>query len=259
MSNVNLKSFNQILVFRWKPNIDLAIVALSWVLVVGALYAATFIIGQEVWGGMGYFLTYALLGATIFGVGLPLYWMVIHRRQPLSAIGLTTKNWTIRIGLQVMFSLIIDIPRLLQAPSISFEQLFPLLSLALTIGFFEAVFWRGWVQLRLEESFGIIPAIILASILYAAYHVGYGMKGEEIFSLFFIGLMFAAVFRLTKSILILWPFFQPLGQLITLINDQLILPMISAVGFIEAFVVMLVLIGLAARYLKKHQDVKEMS
>jgi hypothetical protein len=92
MSNVNLKSFNQILVFRWKPNIDLAIVALSWVLVVGALYAATFIIGQEVWGGMGYFLTYALLGATIFGVGLPLYWMVIHRRQPLSAIGLTTKN-----------------------------------------------------------------------------------------------------------------------------------------------------------------------
>ena len=55
-----------------------------------------------------------------------------------------------------------------------FEEFLPLIALALCIGFFEAVFWRGWVLLRLEESFGTILAILLGSALYAAYHIGYG-------------------------------------------------------------------------------------
>jgi hypothetical protein len=69
--------------------------------------------------------------------------------------------------------------------------------------------------------------------------------------LFFIGLMFAAVFRLTKSVLILWPLFQPLDQLTTLLTDKLTLPLVAALGFAEAFVLMLVLIWLSGRYSKK--------
>src|SRR5829696_10476800 len=29
----------------------------------------------------------------------------------------------------------------------------------------EAMFWRGWVSLRLAESFGIVPAIVLGPLL----------------------------------------------------------------------------------------------
>ena len=70
--------------------------------------------------------------------------------------------------------------------------------------------------------------------------------------LFFIGLMFATVFRLTKNVFILWPIFQPMGQLVTLIKDGLTLPLLASLGFIEVLIVMLVLVWLAARYQKKH-------
>jgi len=59
-------------------------------------------------------------------------------------------------------------------------------TLALEIAFFEAVFWRGSVLLRLVESFGVV--------LYAANHVGYAMEASEMVFLFFIGIIFAAVF-----------------------------------------------------------------
>jgi hypothetical protein len=39
------------------------------------------------------------------------------------------------------------------------------------------------------------------------------MGPGEIAFLFLIGLIYAAVFRLTKNILIIWPFFTPIGGL----------------------------------------------
>ena len=138
------------------------------------------------------------------------------------------------------------------------EQVIPLVALALAIGFFEAIFWRGWVLLRLEEAFGFIPALVVGSALYAAYHIGYTMPLSEMVFLFFIGVMYAVAFRLTGSIFILWPIFQPFGQLITLLKDGLPLPLIAALGFLEALILMWVLVWLASRYWKKHsRDVKQ--
>jgi uncharacterized protein len=130
----------------------------------------------------------------------------------------------------------------------------PLVALALAIGFFEAVFWRGWVLLRLEEAFGIIPAILLGSVLYAAYHVGYGMPASEMTTLFFVGVIFAVVFRLTKNVFILWPIFQPMGQLVTLIKDGLTLPLAAALGFVEVLILMFVFVWLAARRQRKYRQ-----
>ena len=245
------RTFSQIITLRWGPSLDLAVVALSWILVVGALYTANFLIGSDVWGGMGYFLMYALVGATLFGIGIPLYWMVVVRKRPLSDLGLTTQRLAISLGLQLVFFFIVNVPRLMDFQLPSVQQFLPLLALALTIGFFEAVFWRGWVQLRLEESFGMIPGILIASVLYSLYHIGYGMPSSEMVFLFFIGLMFAAVFRLTRSVLILWPVFQPTGQLITLLNDGLPLPLLAALGFIEVLAVMFLLVWFANRYTKR--------
>jgi membrane protease YdiL (CAAX protease family) len=104
----------------------------------------------------------------------------------------------------------------------------------------------------LEEAFGIIPAILLGSLLYAAYHIGYAMPASEMVFLFFIGILYAVVFRLTRNIFILWPLFQPMGQLYTLIQDQLSLPLLAALGFIEVLIVMFLLVWLASRYHRKH-------
>jgi membrane protease YdiL (CAAX protease family) len=245
-------TLKNVFAFHWNPSKDLAAVAVSWLLVVGALYTATVIVGESVWGGLAYFFLYALLGATVFGIGIPLYWMVVIRKRSLSDLGITTRwLWQI-IALQLVFAFLQFMGTLARTQLPSLVQLLPLIALALAIGFFEAIFWRGWVLLRLEEAFGVIPAILLGSALYAAYHIGYGMPTSEMIFLFFIGIMYAVTFRLTKSIFILWPVFQPMGQLVTLIRDRLALPPLAALGFFEVLIVMIVLVWLAARYLKKH-------
>lgn len=248
-----LTSFlTELFTFRWKPGKDLTAVIVSWFLVTGALYTATKIVGPTTGGGLPYFFLYALVTATLFGVGIPLYWMVGVRKRPLSDLGITTRLLGLSLIIQVVLAILLFLSRLGEMNPPDIEELLPLIALALTIGFFEALFWRGWVQLRLEEAFGILPGIVLGAALYAVYHIGYGMPRNEIAFLFLIGLMFAVVFRITRNIFILWPLFQPIGQLITLINDGLSLPLLAALGFFEVLVVMLVLVWLAGKYYRKH-------
>lgn len=251
MSTITI-TMQKVFAVHWKPSKDLLVVTLSWFLVVGALYTATVIVGSDVWGGMAYFVLYAVVSAMLFGVGLPLYWMVIVRKRPLSDLGFTTRWLGVSLVLQLVFATIQFMGTLAKAQLPPFEEFMPLIALALCIGFFEAIFWRGWVLLRLEESFGTIPAILLGSALYVAYHIGYGMPSSEMIFLFFIGIMFAVVFRLTKNIFILYPIFQPMGQLVTLIKDKLTLPLAASIGFFEVLIVMFVLIWLAGRYQKKY-------
>lgn len=248
------ENVRKLFVFQWKPGLDLTAVLISWILVVGALYSATVLVGTEMWGGMGYFLLYALLGAGICGVGFPLYWIVVVRKRPLSDLGISAHWLRISLGLQIVFASLQYIGTLAKTDLPQFEQFIPLLALSLCIGFFEAVFWRGWVLLRLEEAFGLIPAVLLGSLLYAAYHIGYAMPMSEMIFLFFIGMMYAIAFRLTKNVFILWPIFQPMGQLVTLIKDGLDLPLLASLGFIEVLIGMLVLVWLAGRYARKHAE-----
>jgi membrane protease YdiL (CAAX protease family) len=248
----------QVFIFQWNPERDLAAVLVSWILVVAALYTATVVVGPVVWGGMGYFVLYAVLGAGIFGVGFPLYWTVVISKRPLADLGFTTRWLWLSLALQLGFAGLQYAGTFAKSGIPSFERFLPLVTLALAIGFFEAVFWRGWVLMRLEESFGVIPAILLGSVLYAAYHIGYGMPLSEMIFLFFIGVMYAVAFRLTKNIFILWPVFQPMGQLITLIKDGLELPLLASLGFVEVLIGMLVLVWLAGRYAKRTNNERKL-
>jgi uncharacterized protein len=252
MTTISAVPLKSILSIRWQPNKDLIAVAASYLLVVGALYTATSIVGQSAWGGFAYFLLYAVLAATVFGVGIPLYWTVAVRRRPLADLGLTRQRLGLSLLLQLAFAVPLYASTLARTRLPAVDALVPLVALALAIGFFEALFWRGWVLLRLEAAFGLIPAVLLGSALYAAYHVGYGMPLNEMAFLFFIGIMYALAFRLTRNILIIWPVFQPMGQLVTLVREGLPLPLLAALGFVEALAVMLVLAWLAGRYYRQH-------
>lgn len=257
--NAIKNTLHTLFTFRWKPGLDLLIVLISCVLVTASLYTATVIITPETGGGMPYFFMYAGLTAAVFGIGIPLVWMVIYRKRPIQDLGITTKYLGISIVLQLILTVFQYLATLAKVDLPALEKVAPLFALALAIGFFEALFWRGWVLQRLEEAFGLIPAIILGSALYAAYHVGYGMPLEEILFLFWIGVLYAASFRLTRNIFILWPLYQPLGQMVTLIRDGLELPLIAALGFAEAFIVMLVFVWLANKLYHKQLNKKNQS
>src|SRR3712207_505825 len=126
---------------RWKPNwLDLAVVALSWVLVVAALRTATTIVTPD--RGFLYFLVYAVAGATVFGLGIPLVWMVFVRHRSIAELGLTTHRWRLSIGLQALFAALLYLFAYRDTADLpSTTQLVPLVTLALAIGFFEAIFW----------------------------------------------------------------------------------------------------------------------
>lgn len=246
------QGWHRITPVRWSPNwADLGVVAASVVLVVAALRTATSVVTPD--RGIGYFLVYAVLGATVFGLGIPLGWMVVVRGRPISALGLTLRNWRVILPAQAVLAVALYLTAFRDIASPPRDELLPLIALALAIGFFEAVFWRGWVLLRLEEAFGILPAILLGSALYALYHIGYAMDAGEMVFLFFVGILFAVAFRVAGSVLILWPAFQPTGQLATLIRDELELPLLATLGFAEVLIVMLVMVWLAARYHRRHR------
>ncbi len=238
---------------RWHPGSDLLAVAVSWLLVTGSLFTASVIIGPEAGGGLPYFFLYALVAATLFGIGFPVYWTAVVNRRPLSDLGITGQRLGLSMAMQLVFATLLFLDNFARTQLPPIEKLAPLVALALAIGFFEAVFWRGWVQMRLEEAFGAVPAVLLAALLYAAYHIGYAMPVSEMAFLFLIGLIFAVAFRLTGSIFILWPLFQPMGQLVTIIKDGLTLPALATVGFAEALLLMGALVWLAGRYYRKLQ------
>lgn len=245
-------NFKKLFEFRFQPTIDLWVVGLSWLLVVASLAAATFI-ATPARGGT-YFILYALVGATLFGVGLPVWWMVWRRGRSVADLGVTGRLLGLSLLLQLAFAAVQYYFTLSRAEIPEMSALWPLVALALTIGFFEALFWRGWVQLRLEESFGILPGIVLGSALYALYHIGYGMNWSEIGFLFIIGLVYASIFRITKSVFILWPLLQPMGQLTTLLNDGLSLPPLATLGFLEALGVMIAILIFMPRIYRRRKE-----
>jgi hypothetical protein len=67
----------------------------------------------------------------------------------------------------------------------------------------------GRVLRSLSEPAGLSQEALGA--LRPLYHVGYGMGGEEILSLFGLGVVYAIAYGLTQNLLVLWPLLTPLG------------------------------------------------
>jgi hypothetical protein len=100
------RSFRAGFFARWTPNwLDLLVVGLSWILVVAALRTATTVVTAE--RGLLYFLVYAIVGATVIGLGMPLMWMVLVRRRPIADLGLTTRRWPVSLAIQAVLAAVL--------------------------------------------------------------------------------------------------------------------------------------------------------
>jgi uncharacterized protein len=112
-------------------------------------------------------------GDMLLGVAGPVVYTVWLRRRPLRSLGLGAHRLRATLALGLL------LPGCrppsccggyrLPAPA----DWVPLLVLSLAVGLFEAIFFRGFLQGRLEASFGTGPAVAAAAGLYALYHVGY--------------------------------------------------------------------------------------
>jgi membrane protease YdiL (CAAX protease family) len=199
---------------------------------------------------LGLFLCFA--AGLLLGVVWPVVYQVWGRRRPLRTLGLGTHE--LRPTLVMGFALaaaqfgVTFIGYSMPAPA----QWVPLLGMSLVVGFFEAVFFRGFVQGRLEASFGPAPAVAGAAALYGVYHVGYGMGLSELWFLLALGVVYAVAYRLTTNVLILWPLLTPVGAFFNNLEaGDIDLPWASLLGFADVALLMAAAIWLGHRRERK--------
>jgi uncharacterized protein len=229
---------------------DLVAIAGLYAGVVGLFSLAFRVFTQD--NAAGLFLAFA--AGMLLGFAGPIVYTVWVRRRTLATLGLTTRNLREAVLLGVLlagiqFGLTLwgyNLPRPV--------DWVPLLVLALTIGLFEAVFFRGFVQTRLESSFGPIAGIGGAALLYAAYHVGYGMGTGEMLFLAGLGVVYAIAFAVVRNIVVLWPLLLPLGSFYNNVDSgDIHMPWAAILGFTDVLALMATAVWLAIKHERRER------
>ena len=224
--------------------IDLAVVAGVYVGVVVLFRMAFTVFTTD--NVLGLFLSFA--AGMLLGVVGPVVYQVWGRRRPLRSLGLGTHQLRPTLAMGLALAAAQFGVTFLGYPMPTPTLWVPLLGMSLVVGMFEAIFFRGFVQGRLEASFGAVPAAAGAAVLYGAYHVGYGMGVSELWFLLALGVVYAVAYRLTTNVLILWPLLTPMGAFFNNLRaGEITLPWESLLGFADVAVVMAVAIWLAHR------------
>jgi membrane protease YdiL (CAAX protease family) len=227
---------------------DVVVVAVLYVAIVALFVLAFRVFTQD--NVLGLFLCFG--GGMVLGVAGPVYYTVWRRRRPLADLGWTRRGLPAAAGLGLLLAAIqfgvtlwrYDLP----AP----VDWVPLATLALAVGAFEAVFFRGFVQTRLEASFGGSVGVISAAALYAAYHVGYGMGASEMLFLFGLGVVYAIAYATVRNLVVLWPLLIPMGSFYNnLEGGEITMPWAAILGFIDVLALMATAIWLASRHERK--------
>ena len=177
---------------------------------------------------------------------------LLLRGRDLRSLGVGLHQWRTTLAMGLVLAAVQFAVTMVGYSLPDAEQWVPLLGMSLVVGLFEAVFFRGFVQGRLEASFGPVPAVVGAAVLYAVYHVGYGMALGEMWFLLGLGVVYAVAYRLTTNILILWPLLTPLGAFFNnLDNADIELPWVSLLGFADVAALMLAALWLAHRRIRR--------
>jgi hypothetical protein len=111
------------------------------------------------------------------------------------------------------------------------------------------------VQTRLEACFGSVAGVGGAAVLYAAYHIGYGMGLRETVFLFGLGVVYSTAFTVVRNVVVLWPLLVPLGSFYSnLRGGDIVMPWAAILGFVDVLAVMLTVLWLAARSERRRRD-----
>lgn len=230
---------------------DLAAIGILYVGVVGAFRLAFTVFTTD--NVLGLFLAFAF--GLLLGVAGPVVYHVWLRDRDLRSLGLGLHHLRSTLILGIAFAGVqfattlwgFDLP----AP----VDWVPILVMSVVVGFFEAVFFRGFIQGRLEASFGVVPAVSAAALLYSLYHFGYGMGAEEMWFLFGLGVVYAVIYRITSNVLILWPLLTPLGAFFNNVQaGDIQLPWESILGFADVALLMVAVIWMARRHISKRDS-----
>ncbi len=149
----------------------------------------------------------------IFGLGVVFVSLYVERNKDgVKAIGFTGKKTALSFLLDIVFAAALLAMFLKEGRPQGIWEAKNLYAAAyiLVAGVFEMTFIYGYLRACFEKAFGIIPAIILTAAFYSFHHAGFQ---PEFLHLFFVGLMYCAVYYITQNLLIVFPFFWAVGAL----------------------------------------------
>lgn len=180
---------------KWAPNGDILVALLTLAWMTFAYYTM-----HHTESTLFIVCGFTLMTNLIVNVVFPTCWVVGYRKQPLSELGVTTHRWLPSLLISL---LIAGFYALQLQPVLEKEDWLPrILYCALCL--WEPFFIHGWLQLRFERAFGVLPGIVMAGLGLAIFHVG-STPNRFLLELFISGLIYAALFRLTGNLLALWP------------------------------------------------------
>ena len=149
----------------------------------------------------------------IFGLGVVFVSLYVERNKDgVKAIGFTGKKTALSLLLNVLFAAGLLAMFLKEGRPQGILEVRNLYAAAyiLVAGVFEMTFIYGYLRACFERAFGIVPAIFLTAAFYSFHHAGFQ---PDFMHLFFVGLMYSAVYYITQNLLIVFPFFWSVGAL----------------------------------------------
>ena len=159
------------------------------------------------------FLVFTVFGTGLLCVILPAFYVLVIRGEPLTNLGITKRRWGLALALSAFFAAG-SLPRLLDLAAAHPEVDLAAHLLGNALILWEPFFVYGWLQLRFERAFGILPGIFLAALCFAGYHLG-TFPLAAVVGFLVVGLLQAALFRAVgANLLVLWPLMTAVGSAI---------------------------------------------
>ena len=210
--------------FRWQLSRDTLVALVAGIAVIGLSAARLPFYRHWPWVG----IAIRDIGQ-IFLVGILFPLIYIQRSgKGWAEFGFSFKKWPIFIAINLVLGLFLFLMFLsespppadfhLNAPTI-WSAAYVMLALC-----FELVFFYAFLRNLFEQALGIVPATILTALFYAFHHIGFQ---PEYGKLIFVGLLYATVYRIGNSALLIFPFFLGVGGLYdVLIQSQVVSPIL---------------------------------
>jgi len=203
----------KLLSVRFNFTNDTKIAFLLGFIVVGLSFFLRLFLAETAFNKAVFFIVLDIIIKVILGFLVPIQYVLVKQKKGVEFFGLTKKKWKLSLILGVVFMSLLLIQFLTESKDIGQkvllrpEALIPI-TYIFVAGIFEMTFIYGFLRKIFEESFGIIPSIILTALFYSFHHAGFQ---PEFIKLIFVGIMYASVFRITNNILIIFPFFWGIG------------------------------------------------
>jgi membrane protease YdiL (CAAX protease family) len=230
--------------FRWRPDGD-TLVAFAAGIVVVALSLAMLPLDPRGWANIA---VRDLAQVWLVGFLLPLLYI---RRigGDFADFGFSLRRWPLFLAINVVLAIgLFFLMRRDTPPPADFRWTADLVWKApyvLLAVMFECLFFYGFLRTLFERAFGVVAGIVLAAAFYAFHHAGFQ---PEYAKLFFVGVLYATVFRLGNSALLIWPFFIGVGGVYdVLVSSKVVAPIEHAeIRTVALAILMLAAIAAAA-------------